>query len=163
METKRKAIIAVCGGREAGDQVLHDAYLLGKEIAGCGYVLITGGGGGVMEAASRGAAENGGTVIGILPSERKSPLPGYPNRYVTIPLYTGMSDGRNAIVAKAPDVLVALKGGPGTLSEIALACKSGTPVVVLRSEGFEAPPGMGCSFADSVPGAIRAIKALLAR
>lgn len=158
METK--IIIAVSGGREAQEKVLQDAYLLGKEIARRGCVLITGGGAGVMEAASRGAAENGGTVIGILPNERKNPLPGYPNKYVTIPIYTGMSDARNAIIAKTPDVLVALKGGAGTLSEITLARKSGIPVIVLRAEGFAAPAGIGCLFADSVPGVIQEMEKL---
>jgi uncharacterized protein (TIGR00725 family) len=163
METKRKIIIAVSGGWEADELVFNDAYLLGKEIAGRGYVLLTGGGGGVMEAASRGASENGGVVIGILPSERKHPLPGYPNKYVTIPIYTGMSDGRNVILAKAPDILVALKGGSGTLSEIALARKSGTPVIVLRADGFEAPAGIGCLRADSIQEVIRAIEQLQVR
>ncbi len=163
MEITRKIIIAVSGGREAEEPVLNDAYLLGREIAARGYVLITGGGGGVMEAASRGAAGNGGTVVGVLPSERKNPLPGYPNRYVTIPIYTGMSDARNVILAKAPDVLVALKGGPGTLSEIALARKSEIPVIVLRADGFAEPAGLGCIPADSVRDAMRKIERLLAR
>lgn len=161
MEIKQRIIIAVSGGREVDNSVLHNAYLLGKEIAGRGYVLLTGGGGGVMEAASRGASESGGIVIGILPSERKHPLAGYPNKYVTIPIYTGMSDGRNVIVAKAPDVLVALKGASGTISEIALARKSGIPVIVLRAEGFEAPAEIGCLFADSVQDVMREIEKLL--
>lgn len=163
MEIKRKFLVAVSGGTYEKGSVLHDAYLLGKEIAGRGCVLLTGGGGGVMEAASRGAAENGGIVIGILPSERKHPLEGYPNRYVTIPIYTGMSDGRNVIVAKAPDVLVALKGASGTISEIALARKSDVPVIVLRAEGFEVPAEIGCLFADSVQDAIREMEKLLVR
>lgn len=155
---EKKIIIAVSGGHEAEEPVLQNAYLLGKEIAGRGYVLITGGGGGVMESASRGAAENGGIVIGILPSERSHPLPGYPNKYVTIPIYTGMSDARNVILAKAPDALVALKGTSGTLSEIALARKSGVPVIVMRSEGFQVPAELGCLFADSVQAIMQAIE-----
>jgi len=163
METKRKIIIAVSGGHEAEEPVLQNAYLLGKEIAGRGYVLITGGGRGVMEAASRGAAETGGIVIGILPSDRKHPLPGYPNKYVAIPIYTGMSDARNVILAKAPDVLVALKGAFGTLSEIALARKSGVPVIVMRSAGFQVPDDLGCLFADSVQAVMQAIENLPVR
>lgn len=158
-----KTIIAVSGGREAEASVLDVAYLLGKEIALRGWVLVTGGGGGVMEAASRGAAENGGTVIGILPNERNNPLPGYPNRYVTIPIYTGMSDARNVIIAKTPDVLVALKGAAGTLSEVALARNSGVPVIVLRASGFDVPGGIGCIFADSVSEAVQAMEKLTAR
>ncbi len=160
METK--ILIAVSGGRESDEPVLRDAYLLGREIAGRGWVLLTGGGGGVMEAASRGAAQNGGIVIGILPSERKNPLPGYPNDYVGIPIYTGMSDARNVILAKSADFLVALKGGPGTLSEIALARKSGIPVIVLRTGDFSAPPGIGCITADSVSDVVRELEGLSA-
>lgn len=159
----RKIIIAVSGGHDAEEQVLQDAYLLGKEIARRGYVLLTGWGAGVMEAASKGAAENGGIVIGVLPSERKNPLPGYPNEYVTIPIYTGMSDARNVILAKAPDVLVALKGGAGTISEIALARKSGVPVIVIQAAGFEAPDGIGCSTAGSVEDAMRQLDKMQAR
>jgi uncharacterized protein (TIGR00725 family) len=158
-----KTIIAVSGGREAEAPVLNDAYRLGKEIALRGWALVTGGGGGVMEAASRGAAENGGTVVGILPNERSNPLPGYPNRYVAIPIYTGMSDARNVILAKTPDVLVALKGAAGTLSEIALARNSGVPVIVLRAAGFEVPGGIGCIFADSVAEVMQAMDKLPAR
>lgn len=122
-------IVGVMGGVETEN--LDQAYLLGKKIAEKGYILLTGGGPGVMEAASKGAFEAGGIVIGILPTERKYPLKGYPNKYVDIPIYTGMSDARNAINVKTSDVIVALRGGAGTLSEIALAIKSGTPVVGL--------------------------------
>jgi uncharacterized protein (TIGR00725 family) len=130
---KRRPIIGVIGGRaEASDL----AYSLGKMIAEKDYLLLTGGGPGVMKAASRGAAEAGGTVIGILPSEKTHPVQGYPNKYVDIPIFTGMSDARNAIIAKTCDVIVALSGGAGTLSEIALAIKSGSPVVGLKCPSF---------------------------
>jgi len=104
---------------------------MGRRIAENGFILLTGGGPGVMEEASRGAHEASGLVIGVLPSERKHPMRGYPNKYVDIPIYTGLSDARNAINAKASNVIVALGGGAGTLSEIALAIKSGTPVIGL--------------------------------
>jgi len=126
----RRPIIGVIGSGEGGPREL--AYLLGKMIAQKGYILLTGGGPGTMEAASKGAHEAGGLVLGILPSERGIPRKGYPNGYVDIPIYTGMSDARNAINAKTSDVIVALSGGAGTLSEIALAIKSGTPVVGLN-------------------------------
>ena len=90
-----------------------------------------------MEAASEGAHRAGGFVIGILPSERKFPLKGYPNKFVDIPIYTGMSDARNVINAKTPHIMIALSGGSGTLSEIAVALKSGTPVVGLHCPKFE--------------------------
>jgi len=90
-----------------------------------------------MRAASEGARKAGGLVVAVLPSERHYPAKGYPNDFVDVPIYTGMSDARNAINAKTPDVLVALRGGLGTLSEIALALKSGTPVIGLRCPRFE--------------------------
>ena len=81
--------------------------------------------------------------MAVLPSERRRPLDGYPNEFVDIPVYTGMSDGRNAINAKTPHLLVALPGGPGTLSEIALALKAATPVIGLRWRLPDiAPPGI---------------------
>lgn len=156
----RKKLISVCGGHK-DTKFSADAYELGKGIALRGYVLITGGGGGVMESASRGAAENGGLVIGVLPSERKAPLEGYPNPYVTIPVYTGMSDARNAIIAKSADVLVALGGGAGTLSEIGLAVKSGTPVIIIGETAFKRPEDMGCIWADSAASALREIERIL--
>lgn len=90
-----------------------------------------------MKAASEGAHQAGGLVIAILPSERKVPLKGYPNEFVDIPIYTGMSDARNVINAKTPHLMVALSGGSGTLSEIAIALNSGTPVVGLHCPEFE--------------------------
>ncbi len=132
MQKKKRGktpIIGVMGGVEAEN--LSQAFLLGKKIAEKGYILLTGGGPGVMEAASKGAFKAGGLVIGVLPNERQYPLEGYPNRYVDIPIYTGMSDARNAINVKTSNVIVAFRGGAGTLSEIALAIKSGTPVVCL--------------------------------
>jgi uncharacterized protein (TIGR00725 family) len=129
----RRPIIGVIGGREEASDL---AYSLGKMIAHNDYFLLTGGGPGVMESASRGAAEARGMVIGILPNEKANPVQGYPNEYVDVPIFTGMSDARNAIIVKTCDVVVALSGGAGTLSEIALAIKSGTPVVGLGCPSF---------------------------
>ena len=158
---KENRIIAVCGGHTGPAKLLEDAYELGGAIAKKGYFLITGGGRGVMEAASRGAADNGGTVIGILPSERQNPQEGYPNPYVTIHIFTGMSDARNSIIAKSADVLVALGGGPGTISEIALAVKSGVPVIILKSPGFDIPENWGCAFALSIGEVLKGIEDIL--
>ncbi len=79
---------------------MAEARLIGEEIAKRGYVLLTGGGTGIMKAASEGAYRAGGLVVGILPGERGKGAPGYPNEFVHIPIYTGMSDGRNSITAK---------------------------------------------------------------
>jgi uncharacterized protein (TIGR00725 family) len=102
---------------------------VGREIALRGGILICGGRGGVMEAAARGAQAAGGLVVGILPgtSRREG------NPYLTVALPTGLGDARNAVIACAADVLIAVAGGFGTLSEIGLALKMGRPVVGLRT------------------------------
>jgi len=137
--TRKPFIIGIMGSHADEGPFLGDAYRLGKEAAVRGYVILTGGGPGIMKAASEGARHGGGLVIALLPSERQRPLPGYPNEYVDIPLYTGMGDARNVINAKTPHVVVALNGGPGTVSEMALALKSGVPVISLNAPRLELP------------------------
>ena len=140
MNIKNKPfIIGIMGSRKGDHAVMAEARILGKAVAQRGYVLVTGGGPGVMKAASEGAHLAGGLVIGILPNDRTRPLEGYPNEYVDIPVYTGMSDARNSINARTPHVVVALSGGAGTVSEIALALKAGTPVISLRGPSLEVP------------------------
>jgi uncharacterized protein (TIGR00725 family) len=82
-----------------------------------------------MEAASRGAAREGGTVIGVLPGFDRRDA----NRWVTIPVVTGMDQARNVVLVRSCDVVIAVGGSYGTLSEIALALKLGVPVVGLRT------------------------------
>lgn len=116
----------------AGECTLEEAGLAeetGREIARRGAALICGGRGGVMEAAAKGARQAGGLVIGILPGSRRSEG----NSYLTIALPTGLGDARNAVIACASDVLIAISGGYGTLSEIGLALKMGRPVVGLST------------------------------
>ena len=105
------------------------AERVGRRIAEAGAVLVTGGRGGVMEAASRGAARAGGIVVGILPGDEEHTA----NPFVTIPVVTGMGEARNAINVLTAHAVIAIEGGPGTLSEIALAAKTGTPLVGLRT------------------------------
>lgn len=126
-----KCVIGVIGGGECTPAESNAAYETGKRIAEGGAVLLTGGRGGVMEAASRGAREAGGEVIAVLPGS--GPELSAPNPYVEIPVYTGMGNGRNIINVLTARVLIAIGGGWGTLSEIALACKVGRPVVLLHS------------------------------
>jgi len=126
-------IVGIMGSHRDDSPSLEDAEELGRECALRGYVLLTGGGTGVMEAASRGAHRAGGLVIGILPNDRMHPMDRYPNEFVDIPVYTGMYEARNIINAKTPHVIVALSGSAGTLSEIAIALKSGTPVIGLNA------------------------------
>lgn len=123
-----RTVIGVMGGAIVPEAVVADAYRLGVLIAENGWVLVNGGrDAGVMAASARGAADAGGLVIGILPGESK--LGATPDLSVAIP--TGMGDARNAINVLASDVVVAMSGGAGTVSEIALALKSGRPVIAL--------------------------------
>jgi uncharacterized protein (TIGR00725 family) len=121
--------IGVIGSGSCSDQTARFAEEVGRRIAEAGAILICGGGGGVMEAASRGAARRGGTVVGILPSDDARTA----NPFVLIPIVTGMGNARNAINALTSEALIAVAGGPGTLSEIGLALKVGTPVVGLET------------------------------
>ncbi len=137
---RKPLIIGVMGSHnDESPDVMEDARRLGEGIAMRGHALLTGGGPGVMRAASEGAYRAGGLVIGILPNDRRHLLEKYPNEYVDIPIYTGMSDARNVINAKTPHVMIALCGGPGTLSEMALALRSGTPVISLHAPPFNLP------------------------
>ena len=143
--------------RDESPEIMDEARRLGEAIAGKGYVLLTGGGPGVMRAVSEGAHRAGGLVIGILPNDRMQPLEKYPNEFVDIPIYTGMYDARNAINAKTAQVLVALRGGPGTLSEIAIALRSKTPVISLHAPSFEIPGNHDLTAVNTVEEAIREI------
>ncbi len=128
--------IAVCGTSEASDEEAAAAEEVGRLLAQRGAVLLCGGLGGVMEAASRGAHLEGGTVVGVLPgAEREAG-----NEYLSIALATGLGQGRNAILVTTADSVIAIGGGWGTLSEIGLARRLGRRVLALRSwsvEGLE--------------------------
>jgi uncharacterized protein (TIGR00725 family) len=122
-------IISVIGAGTCSKGIYSIAEEVGKGVAQKGAILVTGGLGGVMEAASKGAKEAGGTVIGILPGFNKDEA----NRYVTIPITTGLSHARNVIVARSADAVIAVSGEYGTLSEIAIALKLGKPVVGIKT------------------------------
>ena len=143
--------------RDESPAVMEEARRLGEGIAMRGHALLTGGGPGVMRAASEGAYRAGGLVIGVLPNDRRHPLEKYPNEYVDIPIYTGMSDARNVINAKTPHVIVALSGGPGTLSEMALALRAETPVISLHAPSFEIPGDYDLTMVDTVEEALQEI------
>jgi len=104
---------------------------IGGDIARSGSVLICGGRGGVMEAASRGASVAGGFVVGILPSYDKKEG----NAYVDVAITTGMGHSRNSIVVSSSDTIIAINGRPGTLSEISLALCMGKPVIAVMGTG----------------------------
>jgi hypothetical protein len=132
-------ILAVLGPSRASHREMAVAEMVGASAARAGWVVLTGGGSGVMEAASRGAVEAGGLTIGLLPTA--GPGERYPNPWVRIPVYTGSGSARNAFNVLSADLCIAIGGGPGTLSEIALALKSGTPVWCFESWTLAPPPG----------------------
>jgi uncharacterized protein (TIGR00725 family) len=115
----------VVGGGEADADTCRTAEAVGRGLARRGAVVVCGGLGGVMEAACRGAKAEGGTTVGILPGLHRADA----NAFVDVALPTGLGEARNALVVRAADALVAVAGEFGTLSEIALALRLGTPVV----------------------------------
>jgi uncharacterized protein (TIGR00725 family) len=125
--------IAVVGAGDATEQLEWAAEEVGAGLAEAGAVVVTGGLGGVMEAACRGAKSRRGPTLGILPGTDR----GAANGWVDIAVPTGMGEMRNALIVRSADALVAIGGGPGTLSEIALALKGGKPVVGLASWDIE--------------------------
>jgi len=124
-----KKMVAVIGASNASGEERKTAEEVGRQIAKNGWVLVNGGLSGVMEASAKGAKEAGGIVVGILPT----PSTDSANSYVTIPIATNMGHARNAIIAHTADVLIAIGGGEGTLSEIAIAHKLGKTVFGIKS------------------------------
>jgi uncharacterized protein (TIGR00725 family) len=119
--------VAVCGPDPCAPEVAAQAEEVGRLLAKAGAVVVCGGHGGVMGAASRGAAGESGTVIGILPGTSRAEG----NPFLTVAIPTGMGEMRNALIVRAADALIAIAGEFGTLSEMALALKIGVPVVGL--------------------------------
>ena len=135
------------GAGDAGPEQRESADEVGRLLGERGAVLVCGGLGGVMEAACRGAKEAGGTTLGILPGLDRAQA----NPYVEVAVPTGLGEARNALVVRAADALIAVGGGYGTLSEIALALKTGKRVVGLASFELE-----GMTQAGSPDEAVRA-------
>jgi len=133
MSRTHRIVIGVMGADDAPRDVLALAERAGKRIAHHRAVLLTGGRGGVMRAAAKGAATNGGMVIGVMPGRDAEESP--PNDHVHIALFTGLGEGRNYVNACSCDAMVALPGSWGTLSEIAFGMKLGRPVVVVGDGG----------------------------
>jgi uncharacterized protein (TIGR00725 family) len=117
--------VAVVGPSDAARAELMCAQEVGRLLATRGAVVVCGGLGGVMEAVAEGAQGTGGTVLGILPGADRSAA----NRYVSVVLTTDMGEMRNVLVVRAADVVIAVGGAYGTLSEIAYALRTGVPVV----------------------------------
>ncbi|MGB9184695.1 MAG: TIGR00725 family protein [Solirubrobacteraceae bacterium] len=121
--------VAVVGGSQPSEAHARAAEAVGELLARAGAVVINGGGGGVMAAVSRGARQADGLVIGILPGEDR----GQANEFVSVALATGLGELRNGLIVRAADVVLAVGGAYGTLSEVALALSTGVPVVGLDS------------------------------
>jgi uncharacterized protein (TIGR00725 family) len=122
-----RVYVAVVGAGDCSPRLSDLAERVGRLVAERGAVLVCGGLGGVMEAACRGAKSAGGTTVGILPTADRSRA----NPYVDVALPTPLGEARNALVVAAADAVIAVGGEFGTLSEIALALKTGKPVIGL--------------------------------
>ncbi len=125
----RPRVIAVIGAGTPDSETDAAAREVGRLLAEAGCVLISGGLDGVMAAASQGAHEAGGLVIGVVPGSS----PEEANAYVRVAIATGIGDARNVILANSAEAFVAVGGAYGTLSEIAFALKRGKRVVSLGS------------------------------
>ena len=138
-----QTLVAVIGGSSAPRPILQAAFETGAEIIKAGFTLICGGLGGVMEASCRGAASvveiGSGRIIGVLPGYDKNAA----NPYADLVIATGIGYARNSIIASSADAVIAIGGGSGTLSEIALAWQYGKPIVILRGL-----PGITKQFID---------------
>jgi uncharacterized protein (TIGR00725 family) len=132
---RRPPRVSVVGAGQASALEESLAHDLGRALGAAGAVVVTGGLGGVMEAASRGCIEGGGQTVGLLPGTD----PGSANPWVTLPLATGLGEARNALVVRAGEVVVAVGGSWGTLSEIALARKMGRDVALLGHSRWSLP------------------------
>ncbi len=118
-------MIGVIGAGACNHEINELARKVGAGIAKAGSVVVCGGLGGVMEGACRGAYEAGGQTIGILPGPDKAEA----NPYVGIPIVTDLGHARNVLIVRSSDLLIAISGGYGTLSEISIALKIEKPVI----------------------------------
>jgi uncharacterized protein (TIGR00725 family) len=129
--------IAVVGGSEASARVVAAAEVVGSALAAAGAVVVCGGLGGVMAAVCRGARAAGGLTVGLLPGRD----PAAANEWVDVVVPTGLGEARNALVVASAAAVIALGGEYGTLSEIALALRAGTPVVGVGTWTLNRPDG----------------------
>jgi uncharacterized protein (TIGR00725 family) len=148
----RGSYVAVIGPGTATAAETEAAESVGAGLAAAGAVVVTGGLGGVMEAACRGARSMRGMTVGLLPGEDRTAA----NGWVEIAVATGLGELRNGLIVRASDALVAVGGGTGTLSEIALALKAGKPVVGLGTWDVQ-----GVEEADSPDDALARVARLL--
>jgi uncharacterized protein (TIGR00725 family) len=146
--------VAVVGAGDANPALDAAAELVGQGLAEAGAVIVCGGLGGVMAAACRGARSAGGTTIGLLPGTDRQAA----NQWVQIAIPTGLGELRNGLIIRAVDVVVAVGGEYGTLSEVALALKTRVPVVGLGTWDIR-----GVEAVDDPGAAVRRALALVRR
>jgi uncharacterized protein (TIGR00725 family) len=128
------AIVGVMGPSKASAKVLREVEHLGRALANEGWMVLTGGRNkGVMEAALKGAKEAHGTTIGILPGTRSETDV---SSYVDIPVFTGMGEARNVINIHSSEIIIACGIGAGTSSEISLALKTNTPIILFHTPDY---------------------------
>jgi uncharacterized protein (TIGR00725 family) len=121
--------VGVIGAGRCSEEIYELSREVGRGIAQMGWILVCGGLGGVMEGAARGCAEAGGLTVGLLPGMERAAA----NPFIRIAMPTGLGEGRNFLIVRTSDVLIAVAGGYGTLSEIGLALKTGKPVIGLET------------------------------
>lgn len=134
---RERLYVAVIGGREVPEEIEELAEAVGRGVGVDGAILVCGGLEGVMAAACRGAKHSGGLTVGIIPGDDREDA----NPWVDVVVPTGVGEIRNALVVRAADVVVAVDGEYGTLSEIGYALKAGTPVVGIRTWELATPHG----------------------
>lgn len=126
---RNRLFVGVIGAGECDAELAGMARTLGRVLAGVGAVVICGGMGGVMQAVCEGAQAEGGLTVGILPGSERSQA----NEFVDLPIATGLGEARNLVIIRTADVLVAIGGSYGTLSEIGFALKMGKRVIGFRT------------------------------
>ncbi|HVH64531.1 MAG TPA: TIGR00725 family protein [Candidatus Acidoferrum sp.] len=129
----RRRLVAVCGESDPQTSLADVAFDVGRGVAERGAVLICGGMSGVMEHAARGARDAGGLTVGLLPTAD----PQDANPYIDVAIATGLGHARNAILARTADGVIAIGGGLGTLSEIALALRNLRPIIGIKTWHFD--------------------------
>lgn len=154
--------MAVCGPASCTEAQRSAAYEVGALLARAGAVVVCGGGGGVMGAATEGARAAGGLVIGIVPGGLGDPA----HPQLSAVVATGFGQARNAVIVRSADAVIVVGGSWGTLSEVALARRTGVPIVVLggwsvrdaRGDPVPDAPPVAASAADAVAGALAAAR-----
>jgi uncharacterized protein (TIGR00725 family) len=154
--------VAVVGPSDATEEQTGWARSVGQAAARRGWVVVTGGYGGVMQAAAEGADAEGGTAVAMLSgSDRSEASPGH-----AVVVATGMGEMRNALIVRSVDAVLAVGPSWGTLSEVALAARTGVPVVTLGSwdpGGGKARAPAAVTVCDDVAAAVRALESVVGR